>query len=53
MALQRYGYIVKALDLEVIKHHAFIKSELFEMLVAGVSSVEEATWGSVKALYSR
>ncbi len=42
MALQRYGYIVKAADLEVIKHHAFIKSEQFEMMVAGVSSVDEA-----------
>ncbi|RDE24032.1 hypothetical protein DV711_00015 [Motiliproteus coralliicola] len=42
MALQRYGFIVKSADLEVIKHHAFIKSEQFEMMVAGVNSVEMA-----------
>lgn len=42
MALQRYGYIVKAADLEVIKHHSYIKSEQFEMMVAGVGSVDEA-----------
>ncbi|MEH6825331.1 MAG: DUF6506 family protein [Motiliproteus sp.] len=42
MALQRYGYIVKAADLEVIKHQAHIKSEQFQMMVAGVGSVDEA-----------
>tara|TARA_R110001583_G_scaffold606_4_gene5434 strand:+ start:374 stop:673 length:300 start_codon:yes stop_codon:yes gene_type:complete len=42
MALQRYGFIVKAADLEVIKHQAHIQSEQFQMMVAGVSSVDEA-----------
>ncbi len=42
MALQRYGFIVRAADLEVIKHHGHIKSTQFEMMVAGVASVEEA-----------
>lgn len=42
MALRCYGFIVKAADLEVIKHHAWIKSDSFDMMVAGVSSVDEA-----------
>jgi hypothetical protein len=42
MALQRYGFIVKAADLEVIKNQAHIQSELFQMMVSGVSSVDEA-----------
>ena len=42
MALARYGFIVKGPDLELIKHHGRIKTELFDMAVSGVQSVEEA-----------
>ena len=50
MALQRYGYIVKAADLEVIKHHAYIKSDQFQMMVAGVGSVDEAIMAAQEML---
>ncbi|MFC6671033.1 DUF6506 family protein [Marinobacterium aestuariivivens] len=42
MALARYGFIVKGPDLELIKHHGRIKTELFDMAVSGVQNVEEA-----------
>lgn len=50
MALQCYGYIVKAADLEVIKHHAYIKSDQFQMMVAGVGSVDEAIMAAQEML---
>jgi len=42
MALARYGFIVKGPDLELIKHHGRIKTELFDLAVSGVQNVEEA-----------
>ncbi|NVK41749.1 MAG: hypothetical protein HWE39_10955 [Oceanospirillaceae bacterium] len=42
MALARYGFIVKGPDLELIKHHGRIKTELFDMAVSGVQNVEDA-----------
>jgi len=42
MALERYGFIVKAADLEFFKHHARIATENFNMSISGVSSVDEA-----------
>lgn len=42
MPLQRYGFIVKAADLEFFKHHARIASENFHMSISGVSNVDEA-----------
>ena len=50
MALKRYGFIVKGADLEVVKHHAFIKSEQFEMMVAGVKSLEDAIMAAQEML---
>lgn len=42
MALARYGFIVMGPDLEIIKHHGRIQTELFDMAVSGVQTVEEA-----------
>ncbi len=42
MALQRYGFIVKAPSLEMFKHHGRVSSEDFDCAVAGVSTVAEA-----------
>jgi hypothetical protein len=42
MALARYGFIVKGPDLEIIKHHGRIQTELFDMAVSGVQTVDEA-----------
>jgi hypothetical protein len=42
MALARYGFIVKGPDLEVFKHQGRIQTELFDMAVSGVQTVDEA-----------
>jgi hypothetical protein len=42
MALARYGFIVKGPDLEFFKHQGRIQTELFDMAVSGVQTVDEA-----------
>ncbi len=42
MALQRYGFIVRAADLDMFKHVGRIASEGFDMSISGVQSVDEA-----------
>ena len=42
MPLHTYGFIVKSADLEMFKHHARLKSDNFDMWVAGVSDATQA-----------
>ncbi|WMC10977.1 DUF6506 family protein [Oceanimonas pelagia] len=53
MRLSRYGFIVKAPDLELFKHHGRIKSEGFDLAVSGVSTLEEAIMAAQEMLTRR
>ena len=53
MSLSRYGFIVKGADLELFKHHSRIKSELFDIAVSGVSTLEEAVMAAQEMLTRR
>ncbi|WP_116474389.1 DUF6506 family protein [Zobellella maritima] len=53
MPLSRYGFIIKATDLEMFKHHGRIKSELFDIAVSGVQSVDEAIMAAQEMLTRR
>lgn len=53
MSLSRYGFIVKGADLELFKHHSRIKSELFDIAVSGVQTLEEAMMAAQEMLTRR
>ncbi|WP_107851821.1 DUF6506 family protein [Oceanimonas marisflavi] len=53
MTLSRYGFIVKAPDLELFKHHGRIKSDAFDLAVSGVSTLEEAIMAAQEMLTRR
>ncbi|MBL1379473.1 DUF6506 family protein [Zobellella iuensis] len=53
MSLSRYGFIVKGPDLELFKHHGRIKSDGFDIAVAGVRTLEEAVMAAQEMLTRR